>query len=374
MKKLFFVSNWKDLTHVWSGTPNGLYKALLKKIELQKIEAIVSLVKINKLQKLLSIFDNFMMNLFNVKKTGHIINKQDNPNEDPFFVFSESLSKHVGKTYCYQDLSVDYLLRLRMSQAPEAHFAVNSAIPTQNIKRKRKIANKFYQECAGIFTMSKWLKADLVENTGIPATKVHHVGGGCSIDVNKIDTSCKTGNKFLFVGKAWDRKNGDLVVNAFYSICASHPELNPKLYVVGPVEKPKSITDDKNVVFLGRLTHEELVQYYNMCDYFVMPSKFEAYGLVFAEALCFGLPCIGKNICAMPEFITDGLNGYLIKEDDTEELASAMIKLLCNGHDLVQFVQQNQMHYIEQYSWDSVADRIISVLRQDGFDLQKNKQ
>ena len=43
----------------------------------------------------------------------------------------------------------------------------------------------------------------------------------------------------------------------------------------------------------------------NLCDYFVMPSKFEAYGLVFAEALIYGLPCIGKKCYARPEFINN---------------------------------------------------------------------
>ena len=51
-----------------------------------------------------------------------------------------------------------------------------------------------------------------------------------------------------------------------------------------------------------------------------MPSYFEAYGLVFAEALTYGLPCIGRDKFAMSEFIEDGCTGRLISGEDVEEL------------------------------------------------------
>ena len=98
-----------------------------------------------------------------------------------------------------------------------------------------------------------------------------------------------------------------------------------------------------------------------------MPSKHDAYGLVFVEALCFGLPCIGKNICAMPEFIQPGKNGYLIDRDDADELAGVMEKLLLNGREIAAAVQRDKEYYLETYAWDSVADRIMTVLKRDGY-------
>jgi len=211
------------------------------------------------------------------------------------------------------------------------------------------------------------VKKDLIENTGIPADKIHHVGGGSSIDVTKIDHSQKQGYRFLFVGNRWNIKNGDLVVAAFKKLSAMYPDRTPELYVAGPSEMPECIKGQDNIFFLGRLSHEDLIYYYNLCDYYVMPSKCDAYGLVFIEALCFGLPCIGKNLHAMPEFIQNGQNGYLIENDDVDELTDAMGRLLCNGQEIVRYVRDHKDYYINRYSWDSVADRIIQVLRQDGY-------
>ena len=361
MHEMFFLSSWPTLDNAWSGTPMGLYTALSKKINLRLLECHKEPGKIKSILNLLS------MDLTALPAFEKHLNRVDIPNGVPLFVFGEYLTRHLSSTYCYQDLSVDYLLRLRKQKHPAARYTLYKGTPTCIVNLKKHRAKKFYRNCAGIFTMSAWLRDDLINNSGIPAEKVHHVGGGSNIDVTKIDCGKKCGNRFLFVGKYWDTKNGDLVVAAFDQLCATHPEYKPQLYIAGPSEKPECIKEQENIVFLGQLTFDELIGYYNLCDYYVMPSKHDAYGLVFAEALCFGLPCIGKNTCAMPEFIQDGKNGFLIQNDDTEELAAAMGKLLTDGKAIVNYVQENRDHYITKYSWDSVADRIIQVLKNDGF-------
>ncbi len=59
-----------------------------------------------------------------------------------------------------------------------------------------------------------------------------------------------------------------------------------------------------------------------------MPSEFEAYGLVFPEALSFGVPCIGRNAYEMQYFIKEGVNGYLLNDDKPEMLSEIMYKVL----------------------------------------------
>ena len=97
-----------------------------------------------------------------------------------------------------------------------------------------------------------------------------------------------------------------------------------------------------------------------------MPSYFEAYGMVFLEAFIYGLPCIGRNCCAMNQFITPGENGDLINQDDVDELALKMLKLI-NDEKLIKNVKENRQNYIEQYSWKTVAERICKVIEDDGY-------
>ena len=361
MKDIYFINAWPKMEAAWSGTPMGLYKTLSARMNLHLLDGCANTNKIE------NILNGMTMGLVRLNSITRLIDRTEIPDHTPIFAFGEYASKRVKDTYCFQDLSVDYLLRLRKSGHPAASYAFKKVIPTFIAERKNKRAKEFYSNCAGVFTMSQWLHDDLIQNTGLPAEKVHHVGGGSNIDVSKIDCSRKEGNKFLFVGKVWDLKNGELVVQAFKRLTAAHPEAKIQLYIAGPEEKPASLEGCDNIVFLGRLSYAELIEYYNVCDYFVMPSKHDAYGLVFVEALCFGLPCIGKNLCAMPEFIQPGKNGYLIDNDDAAELAGVMEKLLQNGPEMAAAVQSDREYYLKQYSWESVADRIMNVLKRDGY-------
>lgn len=364
MKKINFFSSWEAFNkNTWSGTPFGIYQALCSKTDVELFDVSVKQKK-GFFQNIKNNFRNLNANIASLKYGVKKINQLDwNSEKEPGLVFSEYNSKNAKDLYCYQDLSIDFLLRSgRISSKGFWSFYLN-----KSYKRKNRIALEFYKNCAGIFTMSEWMREDLIQNTKIPADKIHAVGGGSNIDISKVDCSKKTGNKFIFVGIDWKRKNGDLVVRAFEILQKIHPTV--ELYIVGPSTCPTSIKMNSNIHFLGRLTFDELHKYYNMCDYFVMPSEFEAYGLVFAEALCFGLPCIGKNCYAMPEFIREGENGYLIDNSDEVELYEKMKLLLENGKSIASNVQSQRDYYFEKYSWNAVADRIIDIMRKDGYQV-----
>lgn len=361
MNKIAFINSFQDLENAWSGTPNGLFQALSKYTPVEYHHIY------KQSNRLAFIFHLLTMQLLRNHYIEEQMNTIDFAENQPIFTFGEYRSKSVKNTYCYQDLSVDYILRLRQQNHPAVRFALPRAIPTPVAKLKNRYTKRFYQECAGVFTMSEWLRRDLIENTGLPAEKVHHVGGGCNIDVSKIDGCMKHGNRFLFVGKNWELKNGPLVVEAFEKLLFETSNQELKLYIAGPSVRPADIPENEHIIYLGCLTHDELVPYYNMCDYFVMPSNFEAYGLVFAEALCFGLPCIANNDQAKPEFIQNGKSGILLNDTTVDTLAEAMHKMLTEGSTMARYVQEKQKDYIEQYSWDSVAKRILQVLQADGY-------
>lgn len=88
-----------------------------------------------------------------------------------------------------------------------------------------------------------------------------------------------------------------------------------------------------------------------MCDVFCTPSYFEAYGLVFIEALTFGLPCIGRNCYEMPYFIDESKTGLLLKKDDVNELANLM-KTILSDNGFKNNIAEKHDYYINEYSWE----------------------
>ena len=88
---------------------------------------------------------------------------------------------------------------------------------------------------------------------------------------------------------------------------------------------------------------------------------FDCFGIAFVEAMTFGLPCIGRNICAMPEIIDEGINGELIRDDDPSVLA-ALIDKICSDTDLYRRYSASAIEKSKKFTWEAVCARIMEVL------------
>lgn len=368
-----FIYNWGkgNKENCWSGIPYGLYNAFIQKTKVNNISLEDKFFEkcIKKSNNLINKYTKSSdFNLYNQLLDEKKLKKMRIQSNVPCFTFLELNTSATKNTYCYQDCSVDYCLNL---WDKNSNLKTYSPLKLKMRKFERRLrlkkANKFYKDCKGIFTMSKWLADDLINNSNVDKNKVHYVGAGCNININLIDDKNKKGNKFLFVGKEWERKNGPLVVEAFKKLKSKHKDV--ELYIAGPIEQPTETKNIDGINFIGRKSYNELVQYYNICDYFVMPSKFEAFGIVFVEALIFGLPCIGRNAFAMPDIIKNDINGYILNEEDSKELCNLMELLIKNNNKISSYVKTKRNEYIKEYSWDSVADRIIDIMRKDGYDI-----
>lgn len=122
--------------------------------------------------------------------------------------------------------------------------------------------------------------------------------------------------------------------------------------------------NDEGIVKLGNVSYEKLADYFNLCDVFCMPSKLEAYGLVFVEALTFGLPCIGRDAYEMPFFIENERTGYLLEKESVEKLSKLMLDCI-NNQQMKKNVVSKRDFYINEYSWETVSKRIYNIIESE---------
>ncbi len=105
-----------------------------------------------------------------------------------------------------------------------------------------------------------------------------------------------------------------------------------------------------------------MVEYQN-ADIFVLPSRFEGYGMVLSEALANGLPIISTNAGAIPEVIPESA-GILVSPNDHSALAAAIERVIVN-RDLRKKMQLNAQSIASSLpSWKDCAEFVIEGLQE----------
>jgi glycosyltransferase involved in cell wall biosynthesis len=225
-----------------------------------------------------------------------------------------------------QDLSYALLLD-QFGPQGVPHFR---ALGKRRIDALRRAQDGVYAHAAMLLPMSRWLATNLVA-LGIPRSRIRVVNPGANavvaVGTPVLERRTTEQRRLLFVGRDFDTKGGALVVAAFARLRA---ELGSGivLTVAGPSSWPLRGDVPEGVTFLGPVTRERVGQLMNSHDLFVMPSELEGFGIAFVEALTRGLPCIGRDACAMPEIIDPASGGRLLRRDDPDDLAALVAEAL----------------------------------------------
>jgi phosphatidylinositol alpha-1,6-mannosyltransferase len=140
----------------------------------------------------------------------------------------------------------------------------------------------------------------------------------------------------IIVGRMWSEERGkghDDLISAWPAVLASIP--NAQLWIVGAGDdRPRLEQRVENeglsdaIQFLGRVSDAELGALYARASVFAMPSRQEGFGLVYAEAMWHGLPCVGSTADAADQVIVDGVTGLLVPYGDVKALTAALGALL----------------------------------------------
>lgn len=165
---------------------------------------------------------------------------------------------------------------------------------------------------------------------------------------------------FLFVGDM--RKGGRQCIQAL-----SQLQCGQLLFVSRTPDPPyRSLAAQlglaERVHFLGTTT--EIQKYYAAADALLLPTHYDSFAMVVAEAMASGLPVIVSREAGAAELIEHGLNGLLLEDfTDVKELAEKMDRL---QHDrtLAARLGTAARRTAENYSWDHIADQTMQVYRQ----------
>ena len=87
---------------------------------------------------------------------------------------------------------------------------------------------------------------------------------------------------------------------------------------------------EDTVTIAGYIPDVELADHFAMADGYIMPSTKEGFGIVFIEAMYYGLPVIAGNADGSVDALLHGALGLLVKPDSVKEIKEAIEKMLQN--------------------------------------------
>lgn len=116
------------------------------------------------------------------------------------------------------------------------------------------------------------------------------------------------------------------------------------------------------VRLLGSLSDTVLATNFARHHLLVVPSTYEGYGIVYVEAMGFGLPVIASSAGAAGEVIDHGRNGYLVTPQRHDELAAHLRRLTLDRSLLIALGQAAQRRYARHPTWSQTTAEINSFL------------
>ena len=148
----------------------------------------------------------------------------------------------------------------------------------------------------------------------------------------------------LTVGSLVPRKGYDVLIEALATLI----DLPWHLTIVGDARNPATASQVRMLIdqyklrsrtsLLGAVSAPRLAELYPLSDLFVLPSRYEGFGMAYAEAIAHGLPVIGTTAGAIPETVPETA-GMLVPPGDAAALAAALRRLIESPSERAQFAE-----------------------------------
>lgn len=231
-----------------------------------------------------------------------------------------------------------------------------SAIPIKNKISNRIIFRKYIDE---IIANSEATKKTILSNNpnlfDINKIKVIYNGIDTNLKTEDSDNPVSYANtNEVIIGNAGrfaKQKNHVFLIDLAKKL--KEQKINYKLILAGEgklkpeiIDYAKKLEVDDKVIFTGFV--ENITRFMNGIDIFILPSLWEGFGYVIAEAMYCKKPVLAFNLSSNPEILEDKKTGFLIEKNNLDETINK-IKLLIDNKELRQELGENGKKRVQKY-------------------------
>lgn len=242
------------------------------------------------------------------------------------------------------------------------------------IKNGNAMERSALNRCRLAIYSSEWAAQTAVDYYKIDRSKVKVVPYGANIECNRsFDDIRKIVNarpsnkcKLLFLGVDWLRKGGDIALEIAKELNESG--LETELTIVGcqpTIDEPMP-NFIRSLGFISKSKERGLNKIISLLaesHFLILPSRAEAFGIVFCEANSFGVPCLSTNVGGIPTVIKDGLNGKTFSKDaNITEYCTYISNLFSNYSQYKNLALSSFNEYQFRLNWSATGQTVKKLL------------
>jgi glycosyltransferase involved in cell wall biosynthesis len=172
----------------------------------------------------------------------------------------------------------------------------------------------------------------------------------------------------LFVGNIAANKGVLTVCEAVLRIRSKYRDV--RLQILGEGDKDlvremqsraRNEMAEANIEVHGFIGRDRLPEFYQNADVFCSPSQYEAFGIVYIEAMACGCPVIASATGGTPEAVVDGHTGILVPPDDAGALEAALDRILGSAPLARHMGEAGRQRVEDYFAMDKYIRRVLAV-------------
>lgn len=238
--------------------------------------------------------------------------------------------------------------------------------------------SKFYNhlfKVGDVFLANTNFTKNKIINLGCPSNNISILPVGVDINLFKYKPRriyTNSAVKILMVGRFVEKKGHIFLINAIINLINLGFSMETTFAGDGPLflNMNKYINEhgfSEYFIFLGGVTQDRIINLYENCHIFILPSitasngDMEGQGLVLQEAQACGIPVISTIHNGIPEGLLNNVSGYLVEEKSSQQLEQTLLKLIYRSDSWPEMGRKGANFVSGKYDINKLNKKLISI-------------
>ena len=246
-----------------------------------------------------------------------------------------------------------------------------------------RIETEVYRGCDLVLALTETERDQIASLYDVPLERIRIIPPGVDTDRFRPTSSSKSevrsnlglpeGLTLFTLGRLDERKGFDLFFHAA-GLLRDAADPVPSIVISAGGGSPQEEAEQGKldtivtalnlrsmITWLPVLPENELPRYYQAADVFVLPSRYEPFGIVMLEAMASGIPVVATREGGPSKVIEHGVDGFLVDPTNAAQFAHAMNDLLGSHEMRSAFGRRAREKVQEEYGWKVIADRHMAA-------------